>query len=565
MAADFNTSKPFCIRDLPFPAKLVITCFLLAVGGGYSAAMVQLHFQDSKSGEPMPTVHDVILKFTGKKWFETDPPRPVSKLEKLVMGPVEGAPWNGSGSMAPAFFKKDGGEYDRQLKKAPSEKAHLDAERNGEREAVALWCNLPVDVQKNAYERDLLTLDADKAPNTLTSTFKYPDGSIHIKSIIDARCKHCHSRDGAQSTWPLENYDQIAKYLSVPPTVTVKAGGDWVKIEEPIGLEKLTQSTHAHLLSFAMLFALTGLVIAFSSYPTIVRCVLGPWVLLAVVADVSLWWLARLCPDWGPYFAMGVIGTGGAAGAGLAAQITLSLWNMYGAKGRLMLGLLGVAIAGCGCLIYLNQIEPGLANKKNAINAKAEADKRPEESKQEAVVIKAPEKKNEPDKKIEPEKKEVVAPRVGVSPIERVFKYPVKDAGGRELPLLSIPFKGAQEGGMIRAFFDKDLGNFAEAVKEKDMPTQDKLMPERKGELEAFLAWTRLTDADRKKSYETDLFDLPVSLTGKPVTAEYVAGGKLKIKTLIADRCERCHTDGSDAEKYPMVNYDQIHKLLVPK
>ena len=31
---------------------------------------------------------------------------------------------------------------------------------------------------------------------------------------------------------------------------------------------------------------------------------------LAIFADVALWWLARTCDEWGPYFAWGIIGTG---------------------------------------------------------------------------------------------------------------------------------------------------------------------------------------------------------------------------------------------------------------
>src|SRR3984957_4079327 len=141
MLTALQDTKSLFIRDLPIPAKLVITCFLLAVGGGYTARMAQLHMQDSKSGEMMPTMQDVVLKFTGKKWFETDPPKPVSKPEKLVMGPIEGAPWNGSGSMSPAFFTKDGAGFDREIKRDPGNKDKLMAERNGEREALALWCN----------------------------------------------------------------------------------------------------------------------------------------------------------------------------------------------------------------------------------------------------------------------------------------------------------------------------------------------------------------------------------------------------------------------------------------
>src|SRR5205823_12394853 len=103
-------------------------------------------------------------------------------------------------------------------------------------------------------------------------------------------------------------------------------------------ITKLTQSTHAHLLSFAMLFSLTGLVFAFSNYPVTLRCILGPLVVLAVFADVSLWWLARLCDQWGPYFAQAIIFTGMVAGAGLFGQIVLSLFNMYGPRGKVMIG-----------------------------------------------------------------------------------------------------------------------------------------------------------------------------------------------------------------------------------
>ena len=140
-----------------------------------------------------------------------------------------------------------------------------------------------------------------------------------------------------------------------------------MKVEEPISLVKLTQSTHAHLLSFSVLFSLTGLIFAFTSYPTVLRCVLGPWVLLAMVTDISLWWLSRLCSEWGQYFAMGIIGTGLFAGVGLALQITLSLFNMYGWKGRVVLLFLFALVAGIAGVVYTNQIKPGLERKQQQI------------------------------------------------------------------------------------------------------------------------------------------------------------------------------------------------------
>jgi hypothetical protein len=265
---------------------------------------------------------------------------------------------------------------------------------------------------------------------------------------------------------------------------------------------------------------------------------------------------------------MGVIGTGGAAGAGLAGQIVLSLWNIYGVKGRLVLAVLFALAAAAASQVYLNQVQPGLVKKQNALNAKANAEADPQGKPEETK----PSVAEQP--KLEPEKKTAVAPPVGVpqtitiagtSPMERILRFPVKDAEGKELPLLKIPFKEKQDGGMVRAFFDKDAADFSKAVKDKDQQAQDALKPERFGELDALRAWLQLNDAERKTSYEADAFALPASLAGKPLTAEYLNAGRVKIKTMIGDRCVRCHAPGADAEKYPFETYEQILQQMIPK
>lgn len=534
----------FSLRDLPFPAKLVITCFLLAVGGGYSAAMVQLHMQDSKTGAPMPTVHDVIQKYTGKKFFETDPPKPVCLFEKLVMGPIEGAPWNRTGSMAPAFFAKDGGEFNRLIKGAPSEVIErVKAERNGERDVIQQWIHAAPEERKKAYDEDRFHPDAAQAPKTITNDFKHAEpGSYKVKSILVDRCERCHSKDGAQSAYPLETYEQLLGCLIAPPSVSVPAGGGWVRIEEPISYEKLTQTTHAHLLSFAVLFSLTGLVFAFTSYPAVLRCLLGPWVLVAVVADVSLWWLSRLCEQWGPYFAMGIIGTGGAAGLGLSLQIVLSLFNMYGPKGKVViLGLFLLAGAGAAA-VGMNVIKPGLEAKQQRLSTAANG------------TEPKPEPKKEPEKKETP-----VAPIAAMKGFEKMLLFPVKGPDGKELAVNELKWKRDQDGGMVRAFFDKDSGEFAAALKAKDLATQAQLTPMRHTEREILLAWNNLPDDERKKAYDLDAFMLPAELAKKPISVDYAAGAKVKIQSLITDRCIRCH----EAEEDVMFsNYETMKKYL---
>jgi cytochrome c553 len=531
-----ETARRFTLRDLPIPAKLVISCFLLAVGGGYTAAMVQLHMQDSRSGEALPSEADVVLKYTGKRWFtdDKDLPKPVSLFVKLITAP-EDAPFGSNGTMSPAFTTKDN-DFNKHDRAGSGER--LRPERHGERDVLVHWAQSPPETRKTDYEKDHFAIqDAGKRPKTITARFKSSEDSYRVKSIIEARCVRCHSPNGddpAAANFPLQTYEQIDKYLATPATAPFRAGGDWVRVQEPISLEKLTQSTHAHLLSFAVLFSLTGLVFAFTSYYSWLRCLLGPWVLIAVVVDVSLWWLARLSDQWGPYFAMGIIGTGAAAGVGLMLQVTLSLLNMYGWKGKFIILAIYVLAVGGAWQLYQHKVKPGLEAKRDSLAAARKA-----------ANPKAADPGNHGGG--------VGAPTLPGGRVARMLTL----APG--VNVLGLPWKAGQDGGMARAFFDKDSAEFADAVKEKDQALQQKLMPERHGEREALLAWVRLADPDRRKTFEADAFPLPPDWGKRPITADYVKDGKLKVQSLVTDRCIRCH-DGDD--KTPFNDYQSLSEYL---
>ena len=135
--------------------------------------------------------------------------------------------------------------------------------------------------------------------------------------------------------------------------------------DRQLSVDSLTQSTHAHLLTFSILWALTGLTFAFTHYSSFLRCVLSPLVLIAQVLDVSCWWLARL-DGVGPYFAIAIMGTGTAVGLGLVAQIVLSLWSMYDRKGRCAMIVLFLIGAGLFAVTYTKVIAPQLQAEKDA-------------------------------------------------------------------------------------------------------------------------------------------------------------------------------------------------------
>ena len=614
----------YSLRDLPLPVKVVVSVFLMAVGVGYTSAMLQLHMQDSKSGTATPSVADVIKKYTGKKKFDPNDPaqRPVSRLEALITAEP---PAISGASMAAAFTTEDRARGPLKFANAtrgrlPEVVEQVKAERKGEQTVYRQWINTPDEGRRKAYEEDRFT-PAGGLPKAFTPALA-DGGAAKIRSLVEARCATCHSKGGEKEDVPLDTYDALAKFM----TVEAAPAGEWVKVEEPISLTKLTQSTHAHLLSFSVLFSLTGLVFAFSSYPVWARCVLGPWVVLAVFADVSLWWLARLCDQWGPTFAMGIIGTGAVAGLGLGLQITLSLLNMYGTKGKaviLALYLLGGAIAG---LVVVNKIVPGLQVKEEAARRQAdqpkaddnghghkngtEPPKLDDSQKKELQEALADLQGGDPGKKQaavakfdklcgEAKRKEVeqwlkdaqspnreaseaaqqkldafrkttlgivvaVNPPTPASWAERLLEFPAKGPDGKVLSMEETPFTGGEDGNMARAFFDKEM--VYRNVKNNDPKEKvDALHALRDGERKALIAWVRAQDGARKAAFDTDRFDLPADLAGKPISPEYVKDGKVRVKQLITDRCLRCHGEGGKQyEEFPLDTYDKWKKYFAP-
>lgn len=560
-------STSFSLRDLPLPVKVVASVFLLAVGAGYTSAMVQLHMQDSKSGKPMPTVEDVIRKYTGKVKYDPThpPPTAVSRLESLIMS--ETVAISGS-SMAAAFTTEDRAKGDLKFSnaikgKTPEQVESIKAERKGEQQVFKLWINTPEEARKKAYEADRFEVPADQMPKAMTPAFK--DGNaIKIKSIIDARCVNCHSKGGDKDTVPLDTHEGLLKHMNAEKAAV---SGDWVKVEEPISITKLTQSTHAHLLSFAVLFSLTGVIFAFSSYPTSVRCILGPWVVLAVFADVSLWWLARLSDQCGPYFAMGIIATGGAAGLGLAAQIVLSLFNMYGVKGKAVLVLMFLLAGGLAGLVWMNKIEPALKEKESLQKPKDEP-KKPTDgqtgSTKDAGKNNGNGNVNNVNGGNNNPKVENTKPYKPVNELDRLLALPRLDEKGQPIPANQLQFNGQDNGSMVPAYFEKEKA-FKKLMDDPAAPqaAKDKLKSERQAELDATLAWIRSADGARKAAYDTNSLAVPTELIGK-VTPEFVKDGKVQIKSIIDTRCGACHAPEKKQEDYPLTKYEELAKYLQP-
>jgi hypothetical protein len=354
------------LRDLPLAARLTLAVFLISVAIGYASALVQLHFQHASPGNLLPTADDAERVFVGRT-----PPRPLSKLELLLLAD-EKQPFNGTGQMSAAFTRRCGtwkGDIKKKARalklKTPDGGLDLEAaekalrqERDTERLAVVEWARSGA--SKEDYDRDQFPLPDALKGKPVDKQFRAaarPNGAecVKVRSILKVRCARCHAPEGEDAKaaqYPLDTFERLQPYLAV------KEGASTA-----MSLTKLAQSTHTHLLGFATLYGLTGLIFAFSSYPRVIRVVLAPLPLAVQVADISFWWLARLDAPYGPMFAHWVIYSGAIVAAGLALHIVLGLFNLFGWRGKVVLVLLFAAAAAGGYVAKEKVIDPYLAKE----------------------------------------------------------------------------------------------------------------------------------------------------------------------------------------------------------
>jgi len=336
------------LRNLPVAVRLVLAVFLISVGLGYFSALVQLHFQIASPGKLLPEADDAVAAYHGTS--------AQSQLERLISA-GEAKPFNGSGSMRPAFTRRSAGWSKAIRAKADEDHVPLNvaevrvrAERDGERLALIHW--IRAGAPEQPYKDDAFPLPKELANHPITAKFieTGPDGNkrVRIQNLIEQRCVRCHSADagGAPADYPLDQYEAIKHYTEA------ESGGG-------MSLLKLAQTTHAHLLAFSMLYGLTGLIFACTSYPGLLRIVLAPWPLLAQWADIACWWLARLDPIYGK----AIVITGGLVGLGLFLQIALSLFDLFRARGRLVLLALLLAAAAGGLVLKERVIDPFIASE----------------------------------------------------------------------------------------------------------------------------------------------------------------------------------------------------------
>jgi hypothetical protein len=365
---DQTTDSPrWTLRDLPFAARLALAAFLISVGIGYFSALVQLHFQHATPGEVMPTAANAIATFHGHIGD-----LPESRLVRLITAD-ENLPFNGNGQMSSPFTRQSVGwnkairgkavemRPDRRAERpseAELEKAEVELrkERETEKQVVVAWLK-DQGANRVAFEKDSYPLPAELSQQPFTKDYLLKDDSgicVKIQTLWNDRCARCHMKDGANAkaaAYPLNTFATIEKYNKV-------------ETSSAMSLTKLAQTTHVHLLGFSMLYGLTGLILALTRWPAFVRVPLAPLALIAQVADISFWWLARLEAPYGPMFASWIPISGGIVGASLGLQILLSVFDLFGGVGKVVLFTLAIITSGAGYIVKEKVIDPHIAKER---------------------------------------------------------------------------------------------------------------------------------------------------------------------------------------------------------
>jgi hypothetical protein len=340
------------LRNLPLASRLALAAFLVSVGVGYFAALIQLHFQHASPGKLLPDADDAAAVYHGRGQL--------SQMERLLTAD-ECKPFNGSGSMRQTFTSRAAG-WKAAIKRRAAAKSvtltqaeqELRREREGERLAVLHWVR--TGASRKTFEDNQHVLSAALASHPITAEFVdvSADGTARVKvaAIFETRCARCHAEGagGQGGQFPLETWEQINDYCQ--PEASTNG----------MSLKKLAQSTHVHLLGFAMLYGLTGLIVSFTSYPGWLRCPLAVLPLAAQLTDIGFWWLGRLDPQ----FARAIVFTGGLVAVGLLLQIVLSLFNLFGRTGKAVL-VAALLTAAVGTFVVKTEvIDPYLARERTS-------------------------------------------------------------------------------------------------------------------------------------------------------------------------------------------------------
>jgi len=131
-----------------------------------------------------------------------------------------------------------------------------------------------------------------------------------VQSVFENSCVSCHSRDVQVADVVLETYEDVESYL-------VQDTG------KP--LSRLVSLSHTHLFGIVTVLFILSLIFSFTLFSEKVKMAVYAISYFAAIADVGVWWLAKLSPILAPLVILG----GALLAVSFVLLIVLSLYDMW--------------------------------------------------------------------------------------------------------------------------------------------------------------------------------------------------------------------------------------------
>ena len=131
-----------------------------------------------------------------------------------------------------------------------------------------------------------------------------------VQPIFLSSCSGCHSKESGLPIPPLNTFEEVAAYAQMDLGQSVKS---------------LVRVSHVHLFGMSFIFLLAGSIFVLSEVDIRWRAFLVAVPFVAIWLDIGSWWFTR----YEPIFAYTVIIGGALMGLALAAQILISIWEMW--------------------------------------------------------------------------------------------------------------------------------------------------------------------------------------------------------------------------------------------
>lgn len=270
------------LADFTLPAKVLLTLFLAIIGLGYFAALLNIYEHHHNADQnPALGLGDLRRVYHGLDKEVTV----TTAVDSEMLHEV----------------RPDGG-----MRKS--------LEKGGEPAVRTLIAWLEMGAPQDRFMQAGLVQPGDPSP----------------QQVIRNQCIRCHAAGGRKADLPYAasadaepEYALVSK-VALPPAGKTTTQRKMVHLP-PMSFAELVQVTHVHILSIPVFTLIVGGLFLMTGLPYIVKLVLAPLPMLAILMEIASWWLARPLEP----FVLVIAAAGAVFGISYGLQIiciAISLW-----------------------------------------------------------------------------------------------------------------------------------------------------------------------------------------------------------------------------------------------